>query len=376
LFAVRTPTALVEDLGTEFGVEVSDAGETASHVFAGRVVMRTAGARDGGRGTGEINPESPNPRIPNPEIVLSAGQSARVEKDNASGQLKLTSGPQAALSVLEQEKFVRRLREPPKELDLLDIIAGGDGRGKRRELGIDPASGLQDRSFVAQTRFGDGRYQPVAWSKLIDGVFVPNGLLGAVQVDSFGGTFAGFSKASGVTYGSLWPRAAAIARPELAADLSYWVYSMGRGEKFMPQDRGLLAMHANAGITFDLTAMRSLHRGTRPARFKTLLGMPDLSRMLAKAVGTADVWVLVDGQMKFKRAQLLARDGTVEIDVAIGPKDRFLTLAATDTGAGHGYAVVVFGDPTLLMEPANTTQLSGQQPETPSINAIPVEERR
>ena len=42
LFAVRTPTAIVTDLGTEFGVEVLESGITESHVFEGRVeVQRT-----------------------------------------------------------------------------------------------------------------------------------------------------------------------------------------------------------------------------------------------------------------------------------------------------------------------------------------------
>ena len=37
LFSVRTPTAVVTDLGTEFGVEVNRSGTTRSHVFQGRV---------------------------------------------------------------------------------------------------------------------------------------------------------------------------------------------------------------------------------------------------------------------------------------------------------------------------------------------------
>jgi len=78
LFAVRTPTALVEDLGTEFGVEVLQSGETSSHVFQGQVRVRLDGAGNGGRGAGNQNPESPNPRTSNHELVLSAGQSARV----------------------------------------------------------------------------------------------------------------------------------------------------------------------------------------------------------------------------------------------------------------------------------------------------------
>ena len=47
LFVVRTPTATVTDLGTEFGVEVDKDGTTTSHVFAGMVRL-TATAAHGG----------------------------------------------------------------------------------------------------------------------------------------------------------------------------------------------------------------------------------------------------------------------------------------------------------------------------------------
>jgi hypothetical protein len=79
LFSVRTPTATITDLGTEFGVEVLASGETASHVFAGRVVVRTEGAGGEGRETGDENNKS-EIRNHQSEIILSAGQSARVER--------------------------------------------------------------------------------------------------------------------------------------------------------------------------------------------------------------------------------------------------------------------------------------------------------
>jgi hypothetical protein len=43
LFSVRTPTAIVTDLGTEFGVEVEKSGTTKSHVFRGRIDVRPVG---------------------------------------------------------------------------------------------------------------------------------------------------------------------------------------------------------------------------------------------------------------------------------------------------------------------------------------------
>ena len=45
-FVVRTPTAIVTDLGTEFGVEVDKQGGTTSHVFRGSVRVQVV-AGDG-----------------------------------------------------------------------------------------------------------------------------------------------------------------------------------------------------------------------------------------------------------------------------------------------------------------------------------------
>ena len=64
LFVVRTPTATVTDLGTEFGVEVARSGETISHVFRGSIRMRAIA--DGNN--------SPNPRT-----VLRENESACVQ---------------------------------------------------------------------------------------------------------------------------------------------------------------------------------------------------------------------------------------------------------------------------------------------------------
>ena len=42
LFSVRTPTALVTDLGTEFGVEIDGSGVSRAYVFQGKVELRPA----------------------------------------------------------------------------------------------------------------------------------------------------------------------------------------------------------------------------------------------------------------------------------------------------------------------------------------------
>jgi hypothetical protein len=108
LFSVRTPTALVEDLGTEFGVEVRESGDTASHVFQGQVRVKVEGKWDGGRGAGDKNPESPNTQIPNREIILSAGQSARVKKDGNKSP-RIVREEKASIAAAFVQHLPRRL---------------------------------------------------------------------------------------------------------------------------------------------------------------------------------------------------------------------------------------------------------------------------
>jgi hypothetical protein len=118
LFAVRTPTALVTDLGTEFGVEVSDSGETASHVFQGRVVMKIEGVGDRGRGTGDEKSEIGNQKS---EILLSAGQSARVEKNG--GQSPRIICDEKLSVTADNGTFVRRLPLEPARVYSQAVLA-------------------------------------------------------------------------------------------------------------------------------------------------------------------------------------------------------------------------------------------------------------
>ena len=85
LFAIRTPTAVVTDLGTEFGVEVNDEGATDTRVFTGRVQVAVTSAN----GNGQTQ-------------VISAGQSAHVGKD-------LTLSTDLRDSQAHAKRFVRSM---------------------------------------------------------------------------------------------------------------------------------------------------------------------------------------------------------------------------------------------------------------------------
>jgi hypothetical protein len=84
LFAIRTPTALITDLGTEFGVEVDKSGMSRAYVYEGRVKLQaTAG-------------ETPKP------VLLETDQSARVSlgKDGRVAVVRQTG---------QESKLVRQM---------------------------------------------------------------------------------------------------------------------------------------------------------------------------------------------------------------------------------------------------------------------------
>jgi hypothetical protein len=88
-FVVRTPTATVTDLGTEFGVEVARSGETTSHVFHGSVQVQATSA--------DVKCGQP--------VMLTANQSLRVAKQDAGQPMKLSRGVADAAAFVLPEQF-------------------------------------------------------------------------------------------------------------------------------------------------------------------------------------------------------------------------------------------------------------------------------
>ncbi len=349
VFAVQTPTAVVTDLGTEFGVEVDKNGTTTSYVFQGTV--KFAAVKDG------VEDESN-------AVVLNKDESIRAEK------LQNTKKMSIILSRVnvDQKSFARRLVGPLQVIDLLDIVAGGTGRGNLRERGIDPTTGMEDPLFASSRLTSDSRYRPITWGRgLIDGVFVPNGKDGPVQLDSAGHFFDQFPATSGMTWGSIWPRTADLKRvpfslTEQMKTSDYWIYSMGSGRQYMPKRLGLLALHPNVGITFNLDAIRKLHRSERPARFRALaaVAIPEKSQLDWQR-SRSDIWVFVDGQLKLNKMRLEDKDAPVSLDIALGPHDHFLTLVGTDGGDTQAWDLLILGDPLLEMLPTGNDDATNSE---------------
>jgi hypothetical protein len=331
-FAVRTPSAIITDLGTEFGVEVDKQGATTSHVFRGCVQVQLVSSGVAIQG--------------NSLLVLHTNESARAERiGDARGQSLALRRDGVTVPA-----FVRRIADTsPEVLDVLDIVAGGYGKFHRRERGVNPTTGQEAPLFYPGSQNDDGHYHPVDWHKLVDGVFVPNGAAGAVVIDSAGGVFRGFPKTSGENYCTIWARAVDGVLLDPTVSTWAWPYAVGRGERFMPERRGLLCLHPNAGITLNLAAMRETNPGKWPRRFRALAAMFDRTVLTPGPPGLADLWILVDGKLKLERVHYRPQDNPIRVDIELGRTDRFFTLAATDGGNGANGDLVVFGDPVFEM---------------------------
>ena len=318
LFTIKTPTATVTDLGTEFGVEVDESGTTQSHVFRGLVrVQRLA---DGGK------PEETGQ-------LLRENESARVER---SGQGRIVVVPAA-----KSAGFVREIPKLKiKTLDLVDVVAGGDGFSGRRGRGIDPTSGRTTDTPPNGYMTGDGKYHRVEELPFVDGVFIPDVGSDQVQIDSAGNTFGLFGNANNLTSIHVWAGGVIPTNPP------NFIRTEIAGVDYASPGHGLLFMHANKGITFDMDTIRRANPGGRLLRFRATAG--NTETIYAKGTTAhGDLWVFVDGQPRFKRRYINSFSGAIPINTPINDNDRFLTLAATDGGHAIEYSWITLGDPRL-----------------------------
>lgn len=316
-FTVRTPTATVTDLGTEFGVEVSPQESTHVCVLQGQVALYT-------QATGATG------------IVLKRGQSSLVDARGIVTRRSEAETASYAKTIIC--KLPRTSR--PAFVSLTDLVAGGNGFGDRAFWGIN----AQDASVIPEPgaiRFIDssGKYQHYSGFPQIDGVFIPDGRVGPVQLDSAGHTFA---------------------LPKTCGQTCQWGVGAYKGRDWEPppsarqfsrQDAAatpMLLLHANAGVTFDLSAIRTSADGRNATRFQSMVRNCNWDPGSSDCV--ADVWVFIDGQLRFNRMKLYKKDGPQEIDIPLKPNDRFLTLVSTDGGDRIWCDEICFLKPRVLLE--------------------------
>jgi hypothetical protein len=225
-FAVRTPTAFVTDLGTEFGIEVDKDGTTTSHVFRGTIkVERSGGPSNRG----------------DDSVVLHENESIQTRKSQDA------SGGRVAMQrvTIDPRCFVRRFTQTIGTVDLSDVARGRNGLARLGYTASTSALGLDD-TVLTPGGLSDRRAIPSATATPIDRIFQANGRQDAVTLDSAGHTFNRFPKYDHNSSGSVW------ATGRLAS--SHY--------------RSLLGLRDEAGITFDLAALSKNHPGVRPSRFR------------------------------------------------------------------------------------------------------------
>jgi hypothetical protein len=330
-FRVQTPTALITDLGTEFGVIAHADGSTEAHLLKGRIRVACKPKRSGRPATSLIVNENQAATVDTGAQTIRDGLAARA--DLFLRQLPSSNGPVS----------------PSEGLSLADIVGGGNGRGTGRlDRGIDVGTGQAFKSLP--TRIGRVRqsaFLPTPQFRYIDGVFVPNGGLGPVRISSTGLVFSECPQ----TMSSYFGGPANSARFfDLLSQQTYTVRL--NGVCFGTFRHPALSLHANAGITFDLDAMRRDHPTIEIDRFTAVCGMPkDLPRPRFSA---GDAWILLDGEVHLHRRFPREQSVVETVDVPIPTQTRFLTLVTTCSGRAD-FSWIVFGDPYLGPDADNNT---------------------
>jgi hypothetical protein len=267
------------------------------------------------------------------KVQLFAGskgstKSSQIVTENEAVRYNGNTGKTEIIPIA-QKAFVRSIDSRTKSvwrgqthLNVADIVAGGDGLHEVKSLtGLDPTNGKYTTSIIGKDRTSNNSYNPVPDSDFIDGVFVPDGEAGPVQITSSGHTFACpdtrgvFTHEIAVYKGLLENQKTSV--PQFIID----------GKKL--EKESLVFLHSNVGITFDLRTIHESLPQLDLKGFKTKAGFPDI-QITDEVVPDIDLWILVDGQIRYQRHGVKIEDGIITIDINLSARDRFLTLIVTE----------------------------------------------
>jgi ferric-dicitrate binding protein FerR (iron transport regulator) len=329
-FRVRTLTALITDLGTEFGVITRPDGSTEAHVLKGRISVA-------------LNPNRSGRPTP---LVVNEGQATAVD---ATGRTIRGGLAARADLFLLQLPSLSQPSGPSGRLNLADLVGGGNGRGTGTlDRGIDLGTGQAFKGPATTIRrIRRNEFRPTPQFRGIDGVFVPNGAVGPVVISSTRLLFSQCPQTTGSYYGGPANSGKFFDIP------SQQVYTARlNGISFGTSSHPALNLHPNAGITFDLDQIRQDNPSIQIDRFTAVCGIP--KELPEPQFSSADVWVLLDGVVRLHLRYPTGRSVVENVHVPIPAETRFLTLVTTCSRRAD-YSWIFFGDPFL--EPAATVQV-------------------
>jgi hypothetical protein len=310
-FVVTTPTATVTDLGTEFGVKFDPAGKVCDvEVFKGKVDLAA--------GTGNAAAKT----------ELTVDQAAHI----AGGAV--TVNPSGA----KPQDFVRSLDESDTSLDLADLISGGDGTTGRTGVGIEPATGETGILAPAPNHRGDNQYHRINSVPVLDGCFIPGS--SAIQVDS-GGHLGHFDAKEAATFDRIFTGGV------IPSVVDRYVPSELGGIDYSAPSHRWLFVHPNAGLTFNLNAIRRLHPTLHLSGLHAIVGNSTVVTSMSPRL-----MILVDGLTRYDRVFKSHADFD-QLDVSFGDSDVFLTIVAIADRNGMMGQDALCGDPVFKMNAKN-----------------------
>jgi hypothetical protein len=219
------------------------------------------------------------------------------------------------------------------EIDLGDIVASGDGTGNAlpEVIGVHPDSGVFDFGFIcAPIGVGDGMALQViddAQSVFIDAVFIIEST--EMPINSAGVTFP-FPAEDVLTPPQTWGQ---VLNNRVGGEIITAI-SIG-GVTF---ERGV-GIHAAAGITFDLEALRDEHGPEAVGQVVAFAGMGDSSFDPGGTAGWVTTYLILSDEEEVIDS-VFHRSSTDDFEtrgallrLLIPESAKFLTLAA---GAGNG----------------------------------------
>jgi hypothetical protein len=313
-FVIRTPTAAVTDLGTEFGVRFDpNQNSTDVQVFQGNVRISTN------------SPEGAK------TVDLPAGGRADVV---AFGKITVDQ------SGAQPQMFVRPGADGVTLLSVADLVSGGDGTTHRTGGMVEATTGKTVRLQPIGPHEGDGRYHRINSIPVLDGCFVPN--QGEFQVDSAGDRFT-FTRSGGGTSRRI------VAGGVIPTGLSSGFANSQLGEiEYSKPPHNLLYFHPNCGLTFNLDAIRRLHPFAQLNALRAVIGNSIVDDRVI--IVRPELRILVNGALRFDRI-FKSHEDIDHLDLPLGSDDHFLTLIATRNTDELGYQDVLFGDPVFALTP-------------------------
>jgi mono/diheme cytochrome c family protein len=271
------------------------------------------------------------------------GNEARQQYESEVAQLKS--------DISEVSLAIGRLEG--RAIDLADVVGGGTGFGTgQKGLGLDARTGkTQERPFGDLGNVKPGNYAKVKHT-FIDGVFVPAN--GESQITSTALKATGLPTNSGKAWDMIrnGPVSSQFSTKFGAVDYITATHSM-------------IGLHANAGITFDLVAIRRAIVGEKVAATAAQSDSATLRFTAVAGYGgkpeepSAEFHIFLDGALQ--QHQKIGRNDAVPIQVSLPSAAQWLTLISTDGGNGYGHDQISFGDPRIRMEAATSRSTVQQQ---------------